>query len=84
MDYEVYDDDIVFYHDFSAEKCRRTRKNNALKWRKDRNLFNRYCFVDKKYAKRRLHKMNRKDPEIYSSTYYKTGCSLSAVCYGLT
>ena len=85
MNIEEYipEENVVFSHDSLSEKNRRHRKGDALNWRKDR-YYNRYPYVDKKLAKRRLHKMNRRTPELSRSTYYKTGYSLEAVCYGLT
>ena len=79
----VYEE-VVFYHDISSEKNNKRHRNKSLKWRKDRNLSNRYSLVDRKFTKRRLHKGNRKDPDISSTTYYKNGLSLKAVWYGLT
>ena len=81
---DILEEEVAFSHDILSEKHRRTRNNNEQKWRKDRNLFNRYTLVDRKFTKRRLHKLNRKDPDVCSATYYKTGYSLGAVCYGLT
>ena len=85
MDFnEIMDEEIIFYHDISSEKNKKRHRNKSLKWRKDRKPSNKYTFVDRKFAKRRLHKMNRKDPDISSTTYYKNGFSLNDVCYGLT
>ena len=81
---EIIDEEVVFYHNISSEKNKNRRRSKSLKWRKDRNLSNRYSLVDRKFAKRRLHKINRKDPDIGSTTYYKNGFSLKTVWYGLT
>ena len=85
MDFDgIIDEEVVFYHDISSEKNNKRRRSKSLKWRKDRNLSSRYSLVDRKFTKHRLHKRNRKDPDISSTTYYKNGLSLKAVWYGLT
>ena len=39
---DILEEEVAFSHDILSEKHRRTRNNNEQKWRKDRNLFNRY------------------------------------------
>jgi len=77
-------EEVIFYHEMSAEKNRKHRRADAVNWRRDRNKPDRYPLADRKLCKRMLHKQNRKNEDISSSTYYKTGWSLGSVSWGLT
>lgn len=82
---EIIEEMIEFYHDTTAAKHRRTRRNNAVKWRTDRNKGNKkWEFTDVALVKKQLHKQNRKDPEVTSQTYYKKITSLGSVCWART
>ena len=81
---EVVEEDVVFNHDTLSERNRKHRRADAMNWRRDRKPINRYSCVNKKLCKRMLHKRNRKDPDVCSSTYYKADCALFTVYYALS
>ena len=76
---------VAFGHEKEAAKHRRTRKANSMNAGRDRYYEKRYWHVDTKMVKRQLHKANRIDPDVVSSTYYKhRSFRLGTVLYGMS
>lgn len=75
----------VFLHDKLALNHSRRRKQKAKHWKDDRFPdAHRIPMTDTSFTKKRLHRYNRRHPEIPASLYHKNIYSLASVEYALT
>ncbi len=76
--------DIEFSHDILSKRNAIKRERTRKMWRKDRRKGSRYYFVDTKFAKKTLHKKNRRSLELTSSEYNKDFSAIKTLWWALT
>ena len=73
-------EDVIYLHDIQAEAHRVKRKKDArMKKKVKKNLL-----TDTSFAKKMLHKANRRSADVTSYTYYKNKYGIDSIEYGLT